>query len=479
MARLRRITFVVLVGVGLATSTAQAVYTNPYAQWSNGPSTDPGYFPLAVWLQDASSSATQWKAANVNLFVGQWQGPTTAQLDALQAADMPAIVEMNGNAVDAASRTLSDGSPLVVGWMQQDEPDNAQWTGSAWGPPVPTSTIQNVYANIKAFDTTRPVYLGLSQGLGWDSQTWIGQGGNIVPSVHYPAYLAGTDIMSMDIYPMDCARSQVCGDAWRPAKGVDGLYQYGGPNKTAWNALETGDVAANGLKATVDEMRMEAWSSIIHGSKGIIWFIHGKSNTKNFDHQALLRPENAAHLAGFTTLNAEILSLASVINSESFNSEVIVQSSNAGVPVDTMVKHHNGLTYLFATGMRDNATTATFSFAGLGDGTVEVINEDRSLAMTGGQFSDPFGGFDTHLYRIVIAGDFNADGTVDAADYTVWRDGLGAIYTLADYNDWASNFGSTSVAVSTSVPEPSAWLLSAFIFGGRFRGEKTTDRPDY
>ena len=24
-----------------------------------------------------------------------------------------------------------------------------------------------------------------------------------------------------------------------------------------------------------------------------------------------------------------------------------------------------------------------------------------------------------------LAGDFNGDGTVDAADYTVWRDGLG------------------------------------------------------
>ena len=61
---------ILLVGLGFATSVAEAEFTNPYAQWSNGPSTDPNYFPLAVWLQDPST-ALQWKAANVNLFIGQ------------------------------------------------------------------------------------------------------------------------------------------------------------------------------------------------------------------------------------------------------------------------------------------------------------------------------------------------------------------------------------------------------------------------
>ncbi len=30
----------------------------------------------------------------------------------------------------------------------------------------------------------------------------------------------------------------------------------------------------------------------------------------------------------------------------------------------------------------------------------------------------------------VLDGDYNLDGTVDAADYTVWRDGLGTTFTL-------------------------------------------------
>jgi hypothetical protein len=38
------------------------------------------------------------------------------------------------------------------------------------------------------------------------------------------------------------------------------------------------------------------------------------------------------------------------------------------------------------------------------------------------------------VLSISLLGDFNQKGIVDASDYTVWRDGLGTIYTQADYN---------------------------------------------
>jgi hypothetical protein len=73
----------------------------------------------------------------------------------------------------------------------------------------------------------------------------------------------------------------------------------------------------------------------------------------------------------------------------------------------------------------------------------------------------------------ILAGDYNDDGTVDAADYIVWRNGLGTTYTQADYDVWRANFGrvtlgvgSGSSAVLTSgdpllaaVPEPPALLI--------------------
>jgi hypothetical protein len=73
-------------------------------------------------------------------------------------------------------------------------------------------------------------------------------------------------------------------------------------------------------------------------------------------------------------------------------------------------------------------------------------------------------------YTPVLAGDYNDDGIVDAADYPAWRDGLGGAtrlknetatlgtVTVEDYAVWKSHFGSLGVGAGTaaSVPEPAA-----------------------
>ena len=50
-----------------------------------------------------------------------------------------------------------------------------------------------------------------------------------------------------------------------------------------------------------------------------------------------------------------------------------------------------------------------------------------------------------------IPGDFNNDGTVDAADYVVWRNGLGATYTQTHYNLWRAHFGQTAATAAAHV----------------------------
>jgi autotransporter-associated beta strand protein len=110
--------------------------------------------------------------------------------------------------------------------------------------------------------------------------------------------------------------------------------------------------------------------------------------------------------------------------------------------------------------------------------------------------------FDLHVYNNAVvlksiapelAGDYNLDGIVDAADYTVWRNTLGWTNVLladgnhngmvdyADYLVWKLNFGSTesaqAAATDAAVPEPSsvgllAGLLAMVIAssgGARFR----------
>lgn len=62
---------------------------------------------------------------------------------------------------------------------------------------------------------------------------------------------------------------------------------------------------------------------------------------------------------------------------------------------------------------------------------------------------------DSGLTPVQLPGDFNEDGVVDAADYTVWRDGLGTTFVQEDYLEWANNYGASSApALSAAVPEP-------------------------
>ena len=74
-------------------------------------------------------------------------------------------------------------------------------------------------------------------------------------------------------------------------------------------------------------------------------------------------------------------------------------------------------------------------------------------------------GFNLQVMMAGIDGDFNHDNTVDAADYTVWRDGLGSTYTPDDYTLWKTHFGESAAASFTllpsAVPEPATPALLA------------------
>jgi uncharacterized membrane protein len=64
--------------------------------------------------------------------------------------------------------------------------------------------------------------------------------------------------------------------------------------------------------------------------------------------------------------------------------------------------------------------------------------------------------------------DFNGNGTVDAADYVIWRKGLGTTYMQKDYDVWRAHFGKTAGSgaslpsagpLPAVIPEPFAFAL--------------------
>jgi hypothetical protein len=133
----------------------------------------------------------------------------------------------------------------------------------------------------------------------------------------------------------------------------------------------------------------------------------------------------------------------------------------------------NGMNH---TGESSSATTVVF-----GIDTTQIYNAgtDRNINFPGDSADLTVCGS--------LAGDYNGNCIVDAADYTVWRDRLGQntplpntnpsdndnMVTIAEYNFWKVQFGNVAGSASGSgslggpaVPEPSSlamlWTLAGF-----------------
>lgn len=348
-------------------------------------------FPIAVWLQDPSM-AVRYRAAGFNLYVGLWQGPTEDQLKTLKAAGMPVICEQNS----VGLAHIKDST--IYGWMHGDEPDNAQEvkdlaTGkTGYGPCIPPQKVVDEYAQFRAKDPTRPVMLNLGQGVANDE--WYGRG-NGASLKDYETYVKGGDIVSFDVYPIaGLEKPDPENYLWYVPKGVDRLKKWMNGKGQVWNCIECTRIGG-ARKATPDQVRSEVWMSIIHGSKGLIYFVHQFKPT--FDEHALL--DDPEMLAAVTTLNRRIQELSSVLASP-VSHEVTASSLSSDVPVDIMTKQVGGVTYLFAVSMRNASARVQFSITTVPRGKAAAMWESRSVPIVDGRFVDSFKPYEFHIYTV-------------------------------------------------------------------------------
>ncbi|GAA4314051.1 hypothetical protein [Compostibacter hankyongensis] len=366
----------------------------PVEKRLHSPLSDTAFFPIAVWLQDPSL-APRYKKAGINTYIGLWQGPTEAQLDILREAGMKLICEQNA----VGLRHLGD--TLIIGWMHGDEPDNAQplGKGKGYGPPVTPAEIFRRYRRLKAKDPSRPVLLNLGQGVAWDD--WVGRGVRRNHPEDYPQYMQGGDIISFDIYPVAHPDTAISGKLWYVAKGVQRLVKWGQGKKPVWNCLECTHIGEPDKKATPRQVRAEAWMSLIHGSTGLIWFVH--EFRPAFNASALL--DDPQMLAAVTSVNRQITELAAVLHRPSLSDHAAAQTAVPGMQVDMMAKQYGNSLYLFSVGMRKLGGSAAFHIKGLPQRTtVTVIDEGRTLEARNGIFTDTFKPWDVHIYRIDYPG---------------------------------------------------------------------------
>lgn len=244
---------------------------------------------------------------------------------------------------------------------------------------------------------SRPVWLNLGQGVAWDG--WHGRGIRTNMPEDYPEYIRGTDIVSFDIYPGNQTRPEVRDKLWMVPYGIERLRKWSDERKPVWNVVESTGYRGPEGRPTPEQVRSQVWMSLIHGSKGILYFVHVFE--PSFIEAGLLADDEMRQAVA--AINQQIQELAPVLNSPTVVDLASASSSNEEVPLAIKTKRHDGAIYLFAAAMRDGETRGAFSIDGLeGDLHAEVLGKNRTIDVTGGRFADDFEGYGVHLYKITL-----------------------------------------------------------------------------
>jgi hypothetical protein len=367
-----------------------------WSQWSNGPSTSASWFPIAIFDNDPFYNDSLVKAANINLYLGLFDFGSQYSHYVTNGLIANNSLAMAGEAIDA-DMILGDpiGASHIWGYQPADEPEMKHYT---------VSEVQAFYDEIRAKDTSRPIFIGYGKGLSLPQP----QSNFFLNAADPGNYCDIPDVVAADYYgPQDAA------------SGPDGQWVYGrtmdlmraacGVTKPIWNYVDTeqvnspGDPGGDLAAPTPLEIQQHVWLSIVHGANGIIYFCHnfGDTSDPQWDTKCLIDPPRTAAI---TETNAQLTKYARVLNSPTRENAVTISGDIA--KITTLTKYLDGYAYIFAMTDGDAAhpdsgsTSAKFKIDKLGDATVQVLDESRNLHASDGSFSDNFTPYQWHIYKV-------------------------------------------------------------------------------
>jgi hypothetical protein len=386
--------------------------TNYYKKWANGPdpSGSPSYFPIGVWEQSGTR-----QEGGIDNAINYMNLGINVDINGYSPADNWPTWALNGSGQFSLDPPYSTPPGVNPAYLLTDEPDMNQVNYGTNNELTAPSLVQEAN-NVRAFDPSRPTMVNFGKCMSISQ--WVGCHTNVQspPASSYTAmmqqYCQAADIVEADYYgytdPYEPASYH---GAWTYGAAIDNQKVMCGATKPVLGIVETGhpfsnggSVQGNNGKITAAQFQAAAWDMIVHGAIGIDYFVHDFYNS-GFTEDGLLT-DNSYMKPVVSAFDAQIASLAPILNSVSQPGAMVKASAN-GVPVTTMLKVSGGHTYLFAIADGNSAlpfsgnTTATISVPNTGSATsATVLNESRSVGLSGGTLTDSFGPYQVHIYQI-------------------------------------------------------------------------------
>jgi Bacterial Ig-like domain len=398
---------------------------NGYTYAHNAGWDNPSFFPIGPWLgyltdqtdantfvsldwntafnltANSSLSYADAKGISVIQTAGQLLPGTGAETVGLESYDEPS--------------TFAQGVTTPLSTTPNSEQDGRFWyVGNTWnwiyygglnGAPAPGTD-----ASVLATQVTTPngttTHIGPSQidfywfnaanaGWSYEGGLMLGLSGNATP-----------DEMARGSNYGLLIRNEIADDANNAP--VIAVIEDGGSY--------TQDTSASDY-ITPPELNWAVWSSIVNGARGIQYFnntfagpAQADNNVEDSYYQTVRPGQTVSIYTQIQQTDALILQLAPVINSPTALGYVTVSPAPQTLfsGIETMVKDYNGQFYIFAD-TRDSLTQtnipATFTIADKNATSVTVINENRTIPVVNGVFTDTFATAATvHIYEVNDSG---------------------------------------------------------------------------
>ncbi len=414
----------------------------PRVPWEGGPAywaqfakanaqgwTDPSFFPIAVFLgKDDPDFAQDLIDIGINVYMAAEH--STATITNITSTGMFVLAQPDNpytHPPETDNWEVSEigSDPKVVGWFLCDEPDQG------YGGYIGTDDQEGYLAAVQALAAT---YSALNDG----RFLWINFGNGVLNTFwaeNMAEMLAAAHGCACDKYcytspgvRFEFGRSGDFNDAGGTEANAGSSASYGwmatqifnvfgSPTniKPFWMFVETKmpflDEAGMAI-ITYAQIEGAVWSGIANEARGVSYFQQNGFYTANapaLDPNTGIAPTTETYSlvdgpaglrSAVAAINAQVTALAPVINTQSY----VFDFGATGVV--TMLKVHEGFAYIFASlGIAAATGSKTFTLTGSGiDGaSVEVLNESRSVSVTGGQFSDSFANeYSHHVYKVAI-----------------------------------------------------------------------------
>jgi len=383
---------------------------NFYAGFADGLPSTPEFFPIGVWYESVTQPADIAidRAAGLNTYV---ELTDSTDLSLINAAGMQAIWAASLDRGITAGRLTSDEVDMWAG------PGTAAWTGNYPGQGdicVPADERCGYTVMEQLVGSAPPGKMRFTNyGKGvtfWESDAEAGRFVNdyqeVVSADNYwftdPGICAPSQggALVAGGNPLAPGECRLAANYGATVERLRGLVRPVG-SKPVWNFVEVGhpftDPSAPSI--TGPQIRAAVWSGLIHGARGVIYFNHSFGGSCISQH--VLRDACGESIRDtVTTLNHQITRLAPVLNAPFLDG----YASTDGA-VDVAAKMLGDNIYLLAGSRQLEPGTADFRLS-CGDATaVTVVDEDRTIAVRDGAFSDTFAdGNAVHIYLLPGAG---------------------------------------------------------------------------